>query len=40
MQKQPPELQKQSPDEFCKKNVFLKILQTSQENICVGDFLK
>ena len=33
-------MQKQSPEVFCKKNVFRKVLQTSQENTCVGDFFK
>ena len=40
IQKQPPKLQKQSPKDFCLKNVFLKVSQTSQENTCVGDFFK
>ena len=29
-------MQKQPPEVFCKKKVFLKILQESQENTCVG----
>ena len=37
IQKQPPEVQKQSPEVSCNKRV-LNILQTSQENICVGIF--
>ena len=28
------------PEVFCKKNVFLKISQNSQENICAIDFFK
>ena len=39
IQKQPQEGQKQSPEEICKK-MLLKISQASQENTCVGDFLK
>ena len=27
-------MQKQPPEVFCKKNVFLKISQNSQENTC------
>ena len=38
MQKQPPEMQKLPLEVFNKKNTFLKISQTSQENTCVGVF--
>ena len=31
-------LQKQPPQVFCKKNVFLEILQNSQENAFARDF--
>ena len=32
------DIQKQLPEVFCKKKVFLKISQISQENSCVGVF--
>ena len=38
IEKQPPAVQKQSPVEFCKKNVFLKILQTSHETPVLESF--
>ena len=31
-------MQKQPPEVLCKKKVFLKILQASQDNTCVGVF--
>ena len=35
-QRSPEFVQKQPPDVFFKKKVFLKLLQISQENTCVG----
>ena len=37
IQKQSPDVHKQSPEVFCKRR-FLKNLQASQENTCVGVF--